>query len=185
MKLPPKPAVAVAAVLILSLLAQGRAVRAQSAAKDVNEETFRHITNRLMCQCGGCSYLVLSCNHINCSSATYISKTVRKALAEGQSEEMILASLADQYGPRVLAEPPREGFTWLGWIMPYLALLLGGGAVAFVLWRWIGSSEEEEIAQADSGEPGSSDGGTAGLSVTGQDLVEKYRAEIDRELSKD
>ena len=181
MKFLPNRAAALAAVLFLSLLSQGRVVRAQSSSEDVNDETFRRITNRLMCQCGGCSYLVLSCNHINCSSATYISKTVRKALAEGQTEEMILASLADQYGPRVLAEPPREGFTWLGWIMPYVALLLGGGAVAIVLWRW-------KAAPLPEG-PDSSDGGTAGLgapvSVTGQDLVDKYRAEIDRELAKD
>ena len=181
MKFLSKPAAAVGALLLLSLLSQGRAVRAQSAVQDVNEESFRHITNRLMCQCGGCSYLVLSCNHINCSSATYISKTVRKALAEGQTEEMILASLADQYGPRVLAEPPREGFTWLGWIMPYVALLLGGGAVAFVLWRWIGSSEEGEVEEANSDAPGSQPPAPEEAAV----LVEKYRAEIDRELAKD
>jgi len=181
MKFLPKSAAAVAAVLFLSLLSQGRVIHAQSVSEDVNEETFRHITNRLMCQCGGCSYLVLSCNHINCSSATYISKTVRKALAEGQTEEMILASLADQYGPRVLAEPPREGFTWLGWIMPYVALLLGGGAVVLVLWRWKGSSNEEEIGEADSSEPNPE----PLAPEQAADLVEKYRAEIDRELAKD
>jgi len=181
MKFLSKRAAAAAAVLLVSLLGQGRAVRAQSTGQGVNEEAFRRITNRLMCQCGGCSYLVLSCNHINCSSATYISKTVRNALAAGQDEEMILASLAEQYGPRVLAEPPREGFTWLGWIMPYVALLLGGGAVAIVLWRWKAAPLPDK--------PDSSDGGTAGLgapvSVTGHDLVEKYRGEIDRELEKD
>ena len=181
MKFLSKPAAAVAAVLLLSLLSQSRVVHAQGVSKDVNEETFRHITNRLMCQCGGCSYLVLSCNHINCSSATYISKTVRKALGEGQTEEMILASLSDQYGPRVLAEPPREGFTWLGWIMPYVALLLGGGAVAFVLWRWIGSSEEGEVEEANSDAPGSQPPAPEQAAV----LVEKYRAEIDSELAKD
>ena len=181
MKFLPKRAIALAAVAALSMLSQGGVVRAQRAAGDVNEAAFRHITNRLMCQCGGCSYLVFSCNHINCSSATYISKSVRSALAEGQTEEMILASLADQYGPRVLAEPPREGFTWLGWIMPYVALLLGGGAVAFVLWRWKGRPETEETGQAEAGAPGIATPATEQAAV----LVEKYRAEIDRELAKD
>ncbi|MBI3933739.1 MAG: cytochrome c-type biogenesis protein CcmH [Acidobacteria bacterium] len=181
MKFLPKRAVAAAMVLFLSLLAQGGTVRAQSAGGEVNEETFRHITNRLMCQCGGCSYLVLSCNHINCSSATYISKTVRNALAEGQTEEMILASLADQYGPRVLAEPPREGFTWLGWIMPYVALLLGGGVVALVLWRWKGSVVEEEGEGLEPGDPGIPPPPPEQAAA----LVAKYRAEIDRELDQD
>jgi len=180
MKYLPKRA-AVVALVLLSLLALESVVRAQSSGQKVDEEAFRSITNRLMCQCGSCSYLVLSCNHISCSSSIYISKTVRNALAAGKSEEAILASLAEEYGPQVLAEPPREGFTWLGWIMPYIALLLGGGAVAIVLWRWkrTAAPDESEI----------SDGGTAGLdlpdSARGPDLVNKYRAEIDRELGKD
>jgi cytochrome c-type biogenesis protein CcmH/NrfF len=183
MKFLPKRAVTLALAAVLSLLSHGGMAGAQSPAEENQEAAFRRITSRLMCQCGGCSYLVLGCNHVNCSSATYISKTVRSALAEGQSEEMILASLADQYGPRVLAEPPREGFTWLGWIMPYVALLLGGGAVAFVLWRWKAAPDPEE--STTSGEVG----GTAGLGVPaggpGNELVEKYRSEIDRELAKD
>lgn len=180
MKYLPKRTPVLAAVLLLGLLAQGRGIAAQSTGQAVNEEAFRHIANRLMCQCGGCNYLVLSCNHINCSSATYISKTIRKDLAAGMSEEMILASFKDEYGPRILAEPPREGFTWLGWIMPYVALLLGGGAVALVLWRWQGSSEEG-VEENDSDTFGSK----PPTPEQAASLVEKYQAEIDRELAKD
>jgi cytochrome c-type biogenesis protein CcmH/NrfF len=181
MKFLSKHAPAMAAVLLLTLLAQGSVVHAQSAGQDVNEQTFRRIANRLMCQCGGCNYSALSCNHINCASAEYITKTVRKDLAAGQTEDIIMASLVSEYGPRILAEPPREGFTWLGWIMPYVALLLGGGAVALVLWRWQGSSEEEDDEEVDAGLPDSK----PQSHEQAASLVEKYRAEIDRELAKD
>ena len=181
MKFRPRAIRALAALLMLGLLSPIGALPAQETGGQVDEAAFRSITSRLMCQCGGCSYLVLGCNHINCSSATYISKTVREALAQGRTEEMILASLADQYGPRVLAEPPREGFTWLGWIMPYVALLLGGGAVAFVLWRWKAGSEESEVEQAEADEPVAAAPPQQQASV----LVEKYRDEIDRELARD
>jgi cytochrome c-type biogenesis protein CcmH/NrfF len=167
--------------VMLGMLSHGRMVHAQNADRDPNEAAFRHITNRLMCQCGGCSYLVLSCNHVNCSSATYISKSVRSALEEGQTEEMILASLADMYGPQVLAEPPREGFNWLGWIMPYVALLLGGGAVAFVIWRWKASPAEGLIQKGAAGRPR-----PAGMAPEqAAKLVDKYQSEIDRELARD
>lgn len=181
MKFRSKRAVALA-LAILVLLPQVAAVRAQRARTEVSEESFRRITNRLMCQCGSCNYLVLSCNHVNCSSSTYISKTVRNALAEGQSEEAILASLVEQYGPRILAEPPREGFTWLGWIMPYVALLLGGGAVAVVLWRWkSGAGTDTEGSEEELTEPGHRPPAPEQAAA----LVAKYRAEIDRELDND
>lgn len=60
-------------------------------------------------------------------------------LAEGASEEEIRVYFAEQYGPQVYGEPPREGFNWLAWILP-VAGLLGGG---LFLWlrtrRMIGS----------------------------------------------
>ena len=32
-----------------------------------------------------------------------------------------------QYGPQVLGEPPMEGFNWLAWVLPVVALIVGGG----------------------------------------------------------
>lgn len=51
-------------------------------------------------------------------------------LSEGQDLDQIRAYFLEQYGPQVLGEPPREGFSWLAWILP-VAALLGG---ALVLW---------------------------------------------------
>ena len=185
MKYPPKLARAAScpialAGLCLSLLLAYFSAGAQTP-QDPQEEAFRRISNRVMCQCGGCTYTAGSCNHLDCASATYIQKTIRNSLAAGKSEQTILASFVQEYGPRILPEPPREGFTWLGWIMPFVALLLGGGAVSYVLWRW----KMEPVPE----DPSPSDGGTAGLvlpaAAAGNDLVEKYRAQIDRELEKD
>ncbi len=50
-------------------------------------------------------------------------------LEEGDDTEAIKEYFVDQYGPQVLGEPPREGFNWLAWITPFLALAIG----AFVL----------------------------------------------------
>ncbi|RIK35505.1 MAG: hypothetical protein DCC55_30150 [Chloroflexi bacterium] len=48
-------------------------------------------------------------------------------LAAGEDAESIKSYFLAQYGPQILGEPPREGFNWLAWILPFVAL--GGGAI--------------------------------------------------------
>lgn len=47
-------------------------------------------------------------------------------LAEGEDVESIKAYFVEQYGPQVLGEPPRSGFNWLAWILPVVAVVMGG-----------------------------------------------------------
>lgn len=50
-------------------------------------------------------------------------------LAEGKDEQAIRDYFVDQYGVRVLAAPPRRGFTALVWILPVAGLLAGGWVI--------------------------------------------------------
>ncbi|HID54278.1 MAG TPA: hypothetical protein EYP41_19845 [Anaerolineae bacterium] len=61
---------------------------------------------------------------------------IRRQLADGWTEEEIINYFAEQYGERVLAEPERQGFTSLVWILPVIALLLGLVIVAQALRNW-------------------------------------------------
>jgi cytochrome c-type biogenesis protein CcmH/NrfF len=52
-----------------------------------------------------------------------------------ESTQQIKAALVAQYGPRVLALPKDSGFNVAAYLVPFLALLFGGGvAVAAVRW---------------------------------------------------
>ena len=148
-------------------------------ALDSNEAAFRRLSNSLLCQCGSCNYLVASCNHLDCASATYIRKTIQNSLAAGKSEEVIMASFAQEYGPRILPEPPRQGFNWLAWVMPFVGLFLGGGAVSYVLWRWKRKPEEVQESDEDLAVP------PAAADQSPSSLIEKYRAQIDQELEEE
>ena len=163
----------------LSLLGSfNRVGRAQDT--NVDEAAFRRVSGRLLCQCG-CGYMVLSCNHLDCPSATYIRKTIRTSLAEGKTEEAAFQVIVDQYGPKILPEPPREGFAWMAWIMPFAGLLLGGGAVSLVLWKWKKVNSVED-------HPGGSAEPAAASDVPPEvpaAVVEKYRAQIDRQLENE
>jgi len=168
------------ALLLVATLWVSEGLAQNSIDTDTTEADFRRISNRLLCQCG-CNYMVLSCNHLECPSATYIRKAIRTSLAEGKADEEIVASFVEQYGVRILPEPPKEGFSWMAWIMPFLALVLGGGVVSYVLWVW---KKRPSTAAADS------DASTTETDATPENelsaaLVEKYRAQIDQELENE
>jgi cytochrome c-type biogenesis protein CcmH len=61
---------------------------------------------------------------------------IRERIAAGASASEIKQELVDQFGPAVLAEPPRRGFDLLAWLLPLVGLALGALAVAAVALAW-------------------------------------------------
>jgi cytochrome c-type biogenesis protein CcmH len=76
---------------------------------------------------------------------------IRQQLADGWSEDQIKQYFVDNYGARVLGEPPRTGLNWVVYLLPP-ALILAGAFVLFRAMRtWIKpSSVEAGPAQAES-----------------------------------
>ena len=50
---------------------------------------------------------------------------IRQQLSEGWTEQRIQQYFVEQYGARVLAEPPRSGLNWVIYILPPLIILAG------------------------------------------------------------
>ena len=65
--------------------------------------------------------------------AAQMRQLVRQKLSEGWSRQEILDYFADRYDEGVLAEPPRQGFTLLAWLLPPVGMVGGGVALYFVL----------------------------------------------------
>jgi len=63
-------------------------------------------------------------------------EVIAEKLAAGASTDEIRAYFIEQYGPQVLGEPPRQGFNWLAWVLPFAAVVLGAAWVFFILRRW-------------------------------------------------
>jgi len=55
---------------------------------------------------------------------------IRQKLSEGWSEGQIQQYFVEQYGARVLSEPPRTGLNWLVYVLPPIFIL--GGVVILV-----------------------------------------------------
>jgi len=75
---------------------------------------------------------------------------IRVRIAAGDSAEEIKAKLVDQFGPAVLAEPPKRGFDLLAWLLPLAALVVGIVVVGALAWIW---SRRRETG-ADPDDPG-------------------------------
>ena len=57
---------------------------------------------------------------------------VREKLAEGWSRQQVLDYFAERY-EGVLAEPPKQGFTLLAWLLPLAGMIAGAGVLYLVL----------------------------------------------------
>ena len=72
-------------------------------------------------------------------------------IAAGDTRSEIERKLEAQFGPRVLAAPPRHGFGLLAWLLPLVGLGVGALVVAALAWRW--SRRRGDDVEADGEEP--------------------------------
>ena len=78
---------------------------------------------------------------------------IRVRIAAGDSAEEIKAKLVDQFGPAVLAEPPKRGFDLLAWLLPLAALGLGIVVVGALAWTWSRRRDRGDDAPDDELDP--------------------------------
>ena len=61
----------------------------------------------------------------NAPVALRMKAFIRERIAAGDTKSEIKAQLVDQFGPTVLAVPPRKGFDWIAWLLPLAGLAVG------------------------------------------------------------
>ena len=148
-------------VLLLSLfLLAGTPVMA-------NSETVSDISSELICQCG-CIMVLSNCDHVECVSRETMTTSIEQKIAAGQSKEQIIQSLVAQYGEQVLASPPKQGFNLVAWILPFVAILGGGGVIYAMLKTWV---KRGKILQTD-------------ITTETAEVDEEYQRQLEKELEE-
>jgi cytochrome c-type biogenesis protein CcmH len=61
---------------------------------------------------------------------------IRERIAKGDTERQIKDALVAEFGPGVLATPPKSGFGLLAWLLPLGALVAGALTVGLLVRRW-------------------------------------------------
>jgi cytochrome c-type biogenesis protein CcmH len=90
------------------------------------------------------------CNTTLDSSDAPIARRMKQHIAawiaQGDTKSEIKAKLVDEFGVRVLAAPPKNGFNLLAWVLPLVGLGAGALVLGFLAWRW---SRAREPAPAE------------------------------------
>ena len=108
--------------------------------------------------CPTCTGINLSdCRTLTCEQW---KEKISDLVADGYSDEEVLDYFSTRYGTQVLQEPPRSGFTLILWVLPVIAILAGGGWLAYVIRGWrkdepapvaVGSSPTEAAKPGPAG----------------------------------
>jgi len=83
-------------------------------------------------------------------AARQIETFISQKIAACWTAQRIEAALVRHYGQGILAEPSHKGFDLLAWWLPIVGVLVGALVLAFGVWRWSRSRDDEPPA-AESG----------------------------------
>ena len=116
---------------ILVLVAALALAVAASASASESRPTAAELESELVCPV--CDSTL---DTSNAEIARRMKTFIRARIAAGDTKSEIKAKLIDQFGPRVLAVPPRKGFDWLAWLLPLAGVGVAGAVVGAIAWSW-------------------------------------------------
>jgi cytochrome c-type biogenesis protein CcmH len=95
------------------------------------------LEHHLHCQCG-CGLDIYTCRttDFSCHVSPRMHADVMGLVAGGYGASEILAVFRKVYGERVLMEPVKEGFNWVGYILPFGVLAAGAVLVSRLVRQW-------------------------------------------------
>lgn len=130
-------------LVILSLLILSSPVMAQSGNPPSDDE-INAIAKELYCPV--CENTPLDvCPTAACAQWRDM---IKEKLVAGWNKDQIKQYFVDQYGDRVLAEPPRRGLNWLVYVLPPL-FFLGG---TFIVYRNLKNIKSKKPTQTSNSE---------------------------------
>ena len=77
------------------------------------------------------------------AAAQRIKAFIVRRIRAGDSKSEIERRLVADFGPAILAQPPKQGFDLLAWLLPIAGILAGAVAIGFAAWRWTRRREPE------------------------------------------
>jgi cytochrome c-type biogenesis protein CcmH/NrfF len=119
---------------------------------------------KLICMCN-CDQILTACNHVSCPRSGPMLKSLDQRIAAGGADDLVLQSFVQEWGEKVLAEPPTHGFNGVIWLVPGFAFALGLALVFIVIRNW-----RQPVAAAPASGP-----------QVSPEMMERARREINRE----
>jgi cytochrome c-type biogenesis protein CcmH len=125
--------------IVFILIVIAAAISSSACASESIDDQAREISYLLMCPvCQGQSVA-----ESNSELARDMRKIIREKLEAGESKEEIIKYFVNRYGDSILGYPPIKGVNLLLWILPALAVILGGIGIGLFLRRSKATTGEE------------------------------------------
>lgn len=138
-------------LVVVAVVALVIGLRSGSGSKPNLDERVQHVASLVRCPvCDG-----ETAAQSQASEAVTIRDLIRSDLEAGQTQGQILASLVRSFGSSILEKPPASGVAAAVWVVPVVAVVLGGTGLAFLLVRWRGRAGDDD-AEGEVSEEGDS-----------------------------
>jgi cytochrome c-type biogenesis protein CcmH len=85
----------------------------------------------------------------NAGLALDLRRQIHEMILAGNSDAQIIEFMTQRYGDFVLYRPPLRGGTLLLWVGPFVLLLGGAAALAFIVRRRVGASAEAPLTEEE------------------------------------
>jgi cytochrome c-type biogenesis protein CcmH len=131
-----------------------------------NSDRAKRVGSQLMCMCN-CNEILTQCNHVGCTVSAAMLKELDQRVQSPGSDDLVLQSFVQEFGEKVLASPPAQGFNLVAWFIPGVAFAAGFAMVIMVIRHW---RRRFELAPAPAGGP-----------PVSPEALERARHQIDRE----
>jgi cytochrome c-type biogenesis protein CcmH len=133
----------VRAVVAAALVALGLAAPALASE---SHPTLAELESRVMCP-----VCKTTLDQSNSAAAQRIEAVISQKIAAGETRSQIEQELVEQFGPAILAAPPRRGFDLLAWWLPIAAVVAGGLALGAGVWHWSRTRERDREPEPSTG----------------------------------
>ncbi|MBZ0159787.1 cytochrome c-type biogenesis protein [Candidatus Methylomirabilis sp.] len=85
--------------------------------------------------------------------AIQMRELIYEKMKQGESPEQIRSYFVSRYGEWILLAPTRQGFNWLAWLLPFVAILAGLGVIVLTIRRSIERSHRSNAEQLRPPDP--------------------------------
>lgn len=79
----------------------------------------------------------------NAPAAQRIKAFIQERIDQCATADRIKADLVANFGPGILAAPPRKGFDLIAWWLPIAGIVAGAALLGLGAWRWSRSRDPE------------------------------------------
>jgi cytochrome c-type biogenesis protein CcmH/NrfF len=141
-----------------------------------DDSLVKAIEGQMRCTCG-CNLDVFTCRttDFTCTTSPAMHRTVLARLDSGMTATQVIDAFQRQYGEAVMMAPPKRGFNWAAYAMPFVGLLLGLVIVALVIRGWFRTQPRQPLEGAAESGPQA-----PAVPAATDDEMQRLRQELER-----